>query len=122
MSKEADFVRIFEELKKDLQLFAPSLIVKEDKPGGYALISSQVDEKKKEIHFCAIQIKKNYVSFHLMPLYFYPELLDKASPELKKRMQGKTCFSFVKSDDQLASQLKDLVNHSFKLYQEKKMI
>jgi hypothetical protein len=29
-----------------------------------------------------------------MPLYMTPDLTKSMSPELKKRMQGKTCFNF----------------------------
>jgi hypothetical protein len=31
-----------------------------------------------------------------MPVYAWPDLLEDASPELRKRMQGKSCFE---SDD-----------------------
>jgi hypothetical protein len=50
---------------------------------------------KKVIFFGAAQIKKNYVSFYLMPVYMFmfPKLLDNISPELKKHMQGKSCFT-----------------------------
>lgn len=122
MTVNSEFVQIFERLKKDLQQFAQNLVVKEDKPDNYVLISLQRDEKKKEIHFCAVQIKKNYVSFHLVPLYYFPELIDSTTPDLKKRMQGKTCFNFVRSDKHLFDKLKELTEQSFKLYAEKKLI
>jgi len=51
---------------------------------------------------------KNYVSFHLMSVYASPELLGKTSPELKKRMQGKSCFNFKQVDKKLFSELKTL--------------
>ena len=55
--------------------------------------------------FGAVQIKKNYVSYHLMPIYAFPELLDGLSPELKKRMQGKSCFNFKAVDRSLFTEL-----------------
>ena len=41
-----------------------------------------------------VQIKKNYVSFHFMPIYIDPTLRESLSPALRKRMQGKGCFNF----------------------------
>ena len=55
----------------------------------------------------AVQIKKNYVSYHLMPVCA-PEILKKVSPALKKRMQGKTCFNFKKPDKVLFEELERL--------------
>jgi hypothetical protein len=40
-----------------------------------------------------VQIKKNYVIYHLMPVYLNPGLLEGMSPGLRKRMQGKSCFN-----------------------------
>jgi hypothetical protein len=37
---------------------------------------------------------KSYVSFHLIPVYMFPDLLKGLSPALEKRMQGKSCFNF----------------------------
>jgi hypothetical protein len=53
----------------------------------------------------AAQIRKNYVSFHLMPIYAIRELQKSVSPGLRKRMQGKACFNFTTID---AAHLKEL--------------
>lgn len=44
--------------------------------------------------FAEVRRGKAYASFHLMPLYMNNALAQRISPELKKRMQGKTCFNF----------------------------
>lgn len=50
--------------------------------------------------WCAeVRLGKAYVSFHLMPLYMNAALTSTISPELKKRMQGKTCFNFKNPPD-----------------------
>jgi hypothetical protein len=55
--------------------------------------------------FCAsVQIDKNYVSYHLMPVYGNKALRDSLS-SLRKRMQGKSCFAFTTVE---AEQLKEL--------------
>ena len=55
----------------------------------------------KPTFFGAVQLKRNYVSYHLMPAYTDPDLLETVSPELKKRMQGKSCFNFDTVDPAL---------------------
>ena len=46
-----------------------------------------------------------FPSFHLFPIYVFPELLDGISPELKKHMQGKSCFNFKTMDETLFAEL-----------------
>ena len=49
--------------------------------------------------FGSVRMGKAYVSFHLMPLYMNPPLEKQIPPELKKRMQGKSCFNFKKEPE-----------------------
>jgi len=53
-----------------------------------------------------------------MPVYMYPELFDTISPELKKRMQGKSCFNFTKVDETLFEELAALCKSSFGRFQQ----
>ena len=53
-----------------------------------------------------------------MPVYTNPELLEETSQELKKRMQGKSCFNFKTVDDQLFDELKILIERSFEKYKQ----
>jgi hypothetical protein len=73
---------------------------------------------KKELFFGLAQIKKNYVSFYLMPVYMYPELLKDVSPELKKRMQGKSCFNFKKVEPALIEELAALTRKGAEQFKE----
>jgi hypothetical protein len=43
-----------------------------------------------------------------MSVYAYPDLLKTMSPELKKRMQGKSCFNFKEVDEKLFKELAQL--------------
>ena len=70
----------------------------------------------REVWFGGVQTKKNYVSFHLMPVYAFPELLDGISPELKKRMQGKSCFNFRTVDENLFTELEELVEAGYQRF------
>jgi hypothetical protein len=68
--------------------------------------------------FGAVQTKKNYVSYHLMPVYVYPDLLDGISPELRRRMQGKSCFNFSRVDETLVAELARLTERGLQRYRE----
>jgi hypothetical protein len=47
-----------------------------------------------------------------MPVYMFPDLLDSVSPQLKKRMQGKSCFNFKGADETLLAELAELTAQS----------
>jgi hypothetical protein len=64
------------------------------------------------LFFGKVEIGKRYVGFHLMPVYMHPDLLDGVSPELRKRMQGKSCFNFTRTDPALLAELSDLTARS----------
>jgi hypothetical protein len=107
---------IFEQLKALLAKFEGKLSVVHDNDAHYYLNTASIGLSKKPDFFGSVQIKKKYVSFHLMPVYFFPELLNDLSPELKKRMQGKSCFNFIEIDLGLFNELGQLVEKAFDLY------
>jgi hypothetical protein len=74
-------------------------------------------KRPEGFYFGAVKIGKRYVSFHLMPVYVHPELLDDLSPELRKRMQGKSCFNFTRPDDALFAELARLTAAGFAQFQ-----
>jgi hypothetical protein len=48
-----------------------------------------------------------------MPVYGNPKLLEEYSPQLRARMQGKSCFNFKSVDDALFAELDELTGASF---------
>jgi hypothetical protein len=118
MSDKNDFPIVFEQLKNILQPYAENLTVKADTPDTYYLDGPYSEKWKKELFFGSAQIKKNYVSFYLMPVYMYPELLKEVSPELKKHMQGKSCFNFKKVEPALFDELAALTRKGAEKYEE----
>lgn len=111
-----DSQEIFKQLKSYLKLYEPKLSILHDKSDNYYLNIPPSEKSKKTEFFGAVQIKKSYVAFHLMPIYYHPELLDDISQELKKKMQGKSCFNFKAVDDTLFSEMKSLIKTSFEKY------
>ena len=105
MPSQTEFSIVFENLKSILKPFATKLTIKFDTGENYYLDGPYSQKWKKELFFGAAQIKKNYVAFHLMPVYMYPDLLKNISPELKKHMQGKSCFYFKKVEPLLFAEL-----------------
>ena len=113
-----NFLLVFEQLKSILKPYAQTLTVKADTPETYYLDGPYSAKWKKELFFGSAQIKKNYVSFYLMPVYMYPDLLKDVSPELKKRMQGKSCFNFKKVEPELFAELATLTRKGAEKFKE----
>lgn len=121
-NQSKDFLDTFNSLKSILKKYENSLRVIADKNDNYNLNAGYDDKRKTDIYFGAVQIKKNYVSFHLMPVYINPKLLEGISPELKKRMQGKSCFNFKVVDKAILADLSELTTKSFEFYKKNKML
>jgi hypothetical protein len=111
----ADFPAIFERLKRILVPFS-GLRVSADDERQYALNTPFSAKAGKEIFFGSAVIQKNYVSFYLMPVYMFPDLLQEISPELKKHMQGKSCFNFKKLEEPLFQELEQLAARGIERY------
>ena len=86
----------FAALKKLFTPYAEDFDVAADEPGRYYLVSRTAKTRSgSPVWFGGVEIKKNYVSFHLIPVYMTPALLRGVSPSLLKRMHGKSCFNFT---------------------------
>lgn len=116
MIDDARFQPIFKELRAILKPYEHHLTLKVNTEDNYYLMAPASPKWKAEVMFGAVQIKKNYVSYHLMPVYMYPDLLDAISVELKRRMQGKSCFNFSKEDVPLWRELADLTSRGFERF------
>ena len=120
MSSQNDLPIVFAELKNILKPYAKKLDLKVDTSDTYHIDGPYSEKWKKQLFFGSAQIRKNYVSFYLMPVYMYPELLKDISPELKKRMQGKSCFNFKRVEPDLFKELANLTYKSAERFKEEK--
>lgn len=114
----ADLSPVYAELRRILASYARTLDVKRDDETELYIDTRHIQKNRKPLFFGAVQVKKTYVSFHLMPVYLKPELLDSVSPDLKARMQGKSCFNFSASDPVLFQELAALTRSSFASYEQ----
>jgi hypothetical protein len=108
-----DFSALFTRLRELMAPYGDQLVVARDLPGDYYVETRWVRDDGYRGYFGAVQTKSRYVSYHLMPVYAWPDLLDGASPELRRRMQGKSCFNFSTSDDALLAELGELTGRAF---------
>jgi hypothetical protein len=113
MPAQNEFPPVFEALKSILKPYAKKLTIKTDTSDTFYLDAAYSEKWRKEIFFGSVQVKKNYVSFHLMPVYMYPGLLKNISPELRKHMQGKSCFNFKQVEKPLFEELSQLTKQGF---------
>jgi hypothetical protein len=115
-----DFASVFTALRLVLDQFKNQVAVQTDKPGNYHMEIPSLIHRGKPIYFAGIRTGKNYVSFHLLPVYGAPELLKGMSPALKKRMQGKACFNFTTVDDTCFAELGRLTAAGLKIFKSEK--
>jgi hypothetical protein len=122
MSEQNDFAGAFARLKAILKPYAAKCDVLHDTAAHYYLNTLHVMKNKQPLCFGAVRTGKAYVSFYLMPVYACPELLKSMSPELKRRMQGKSCFNFKSPDEKLFKELARLTKAGFARFQDKKFL
>src|SRR6185437_1993967 len=115
-----DFASVFAALRKLLESNLGYLAVQTDKPGNYHLEAPSILHRKKPLYFAGIRTGKNYVSFHLLYLYFNPAAIKTVPPALKKRMQGKACFNFTAVDEDCFAELGRMIRDGLKIYKTEK--
>ena len=118
MTDKSEFQATFEKLKAILEPYAAKLIVVHDTDNNYYLDTRHVMKNKQRLFFAAVRVGKAYVSFHLMPVYACADLAAAISPELKRRMQGKSCFNFKTVDETLFKELAKLTKAGFKTFND----
>jgi hypothetical protein len=98
------------------------LIVTVDKPGDYQVGSPTMKDRiGRPLYVAGVKTGKNYVSYHLMPVYMRPELLETLSPRLTKRMQGKSCFNFTTVDAVEAKELSTVTKAGIAAFRDLKL-
>ena len=113
-----DLNPVFKELRKVMEPYAAKLAPARDDERELYVDTRHIQKNRKPLFFGAVQVKKSFVSFHLMPVYVKPELLATVSPELKARMQGKSCFNFAALDPTLFKELAALTKAGYASYKE----
>ena len=106
MPKPLALDETFTALRRMLAAQSKRLLVTVDKPGDYQVASPTLkDRTGRPLYVAGVKTGKNYVSYHLLPIYMSPELLESVPPTLRKRMQGKACFNFTTVDPEQIQEL-----------------
>ncbi len=113
-----DLSPVFRELRMIMAPYAAKLVATRDDDQELYVDTQHIQKNKKPLFFGAVQLKKSYVSFHLMPIYMKPELIAAASSELKARMQGKSCFNFAALEPVLFKELSALTKAGYARYKQ----
>jgi len=109
---------VYLRLREILMPYKGRLAVLADGPGSYEVGIPVADSSKPGMFVAAARDGKAYASFHLMPVYAFPEMLDAVSPELRRRMQGKSCFNFTRIDEPLFAELEGLTARGIERFRE----
>src|SRR5262249_5682513 len=112
--KTEAFQSTFDTLRALFTPYGKTLTVVKETPTAYYLASKTSKTKSgAAIWFGGVEIKKNYVSLHLITVYGNPALADTLSPALRQRMQGKSCFNFTTLDPVLLKELAALTKKGY---------
>jgi hypothetical protein len=122
LDRADSFAKAFFALKKVFAPYVKHLKVNTDTRSRFYLETKSPTYQGKPLFFGAVISGKTYVSFHLMPLYWDESLRKKVSPELKKRMQGLSCFNFAGPDPTLFRELAKLTAAGLTLYRRKNLL
>lgn len=88
-----------------LRRHAQGMTIRTDEPAHLYMELAPVTARAKARFLGAVQMGKSYVSYHLMPVYEKPALLEGVAPGLLGRMQGRSCFNFTTVDASLPGEL-----------------
>ena len=122
MPDKNQFETVFARLRAIFKPYVKKMDVTDDGATSYLLNTRHIMKNKQPLCFGGVKLGKNYVSFHLMSVYACPDLLKNMSPELKKRMQGKSCFNFKEVDEKLFKELAELTKAGAARFTDDKFI
>ena len=122
MPHYTSFDKVFAKLKAIFKPYVKKMDVAADNETYYLLNTRHIMKNKQPLCFGGVRLGKAYVSFYLMSIYTRPDLLQSMSPELKQRMQGKSCFNFKEVDEKLFKELAQLTKAGAAKFNDGKFI
>ena len=122
MPENNNFDKVFDKLKAIFQPYVKKMDIAQDNQTYYLLNTRYIMKNKQPLCFGGVRLGKAYVSFYLMSVCASPDLLKGMSPELKQRMQGKSCFNFKEVDEKLFKELAQLTKAGAAKFSDEKFI
>ena len=109
-------------LKSLLQGHHPALVVSKDLATNFEVSGTkEVMQGKKKVdgaYFANIIPILIDVRLYFFSIYTFPDECS-LSPKLQKALKGKSCFHIKKLDDELTSEIKDMIAKGVEIYKEK---
>ena len=122
MPKTDAFVETFQTLRSILERNRGQMKVMVDTDTEFSVASpTMTDRTGRPLFAAAVQVRKSYVSYHLMPIYMDPALMPTVSAALRKRMQGKACFNFKTIERSEAKELATLTKRALAGFKDLKL-
>lgn len=78
--------------------------------------------KDKPLGFGGIAKRSKYVSFYLMPVYLFPDLMRGLSSDLEETMRGRSSFSLTEVNEGLFEELEQLTERGFRRFEEEGLL
>src|SRR2546423_3820840 len=122
MANKNDLPAVFDRLKAIFAPYEKKMDIAQNTDKMYLLNTRYLLKKNYPLMFGGVRLGKNYVSFYLMSVYACPDEVKTMSPELKKRMQGKSCFNFKEVDEKLFKELAKLTDAGARRFTDEKFI
>lgn len=117
----SEFAPVFAKLRAILQQHAEPFSVTDDSPSKYGFASPpgpatirawRGKVRAQMIPVAFVEVRKSYVSYHLMGLYMNDALARSLSKGLLARKQGKSCLNFTNDDPALFKELEQVTARS----------
>ena len=122
MPGKTDLPAVFDRLKAIFSPYEKKMAVAQNSDKMYVLNTHHLLKKNYPLMFGGVRLGKNYVSFYLMSVYATPDEVKTMSPDLKKRMQGKSCFNFKTVDEKLFKELAKITSAGARRFSDDKFV
>ncbi len=119
---KTEISEIRETLKLSLEDFLGPLRVRVDKPSNFEVNGNiEAPQGKKMvqgIYFSSIVPKEKDVRFYFYPAYTHPQEFENISAVLKKFKKGKSCFHIKYLNEELETEIKQMVSKAIDVYRK----
>ena len=108
---------VFSDLKAMLEKYSSKLVCTENTSEAFNLNTGHIMKNKRPLYFGGVKLNKSNVSYHLMPIYVFPELHVHIGPKLKPLLKGKSCFNIKQLGDDIIGELNYLTDMCYEKYE-----
>lgn len=96
--------------------------ITDDTPEKFQVIGTiptmQGKQKVPGFYFATVMPKPKDVRFYYFPIYTHKEEVGEISERLQKALKGKSCFHIKKWDDEMKSELFNLIDKGIQVYKD----